>query len=72
VKKGHLKSGEGKDTHPLLKRKLEKGVSILGKGKGKGNRSGKNARPPGASDEEISELSPLEVAQARTTRVKEH
>ena len=46
-------------------------VSVLGKGKGKGSRSGKNVWPPGASDE-ISELSPSEVAQARTTRVKEH
>ena len=70
-KKGRLKSGEGKGAQSGVKRKHEK-ASVAGKGKGKGGRSGKNARPPGASDDEIAELSPSEVAQAGIRRVKEH
>ena len=43
-----------------------------GKEKGREAGLGRMCSPHGASDEEISELSPLEVAQERITRVKEH
>jgi len=46
------------------------GRKTTSKVSGKGSRTGKNACPPGASDEEISHLVPSDIADARVTKVK--
>ena len=49
---------------------MKGGGKTTSKVRGKGSRTGKNACPPGASNEEISHLLHSDIADARVTKFK--